>query len=89
MKRRGDYGFDAPYALVTFAALGAASVVAAIAASRGQDGHHLARMMGFYSAFFLGNALSFLYTTRHGKFQVWDKILDELHASLSHYRGCP
>jgi hypothetical protein len=28
--RRCDYGYDAPYALVAFAALGAASVVAAI-----------------------------------------------------------
>ncbi len=70
MERRSDYGYDAPYALVTFAALGAASVVAAIASLWSQQSGHLASTMGFYSAFFLGNALSFLYTTRRGKFQV-------------------
>src|SRR6185295_10449169 len=32
-----------------------------------------------YGAFFLGNALSFFYTTRRGKFQVWDEILDTFH----------
>ena len=33
MKQRGDYGYDAPYALVTFAAIGKVSAVAAIVAS--------------------------------------------------------
>jgi arsenite methyltransferase len=79
MERRSDYGFDAPYALVTFAALGAASAVAATGSLWGHQSGHLTAMMGFYSAFFLGNALSFLYTTRRGKFQVWDEVLDELH----------
>src|SRR5580765_6456558 len=78
MERRGDYGFDAPYAPVAFAAVGTASAVAAIVSWwRYQDGH-LARMFGLYSAFFSGNALSFLYTTRRGKFQVWEEILDDL-----------
>ena len=36
-------------------------------------------MMAFYGAFFLANASSFLYTTRRGKFQVWEEILDGLH----------
>jgi ubiquinone/menaquinone biosynthesis C-methylase UbiE len=35
--------------------------------------------MGIYGAFFLANALSFLYTTRRGKFLVWNEILDDLH----------
>jgi arsenite methyltransferase len=78
MERRGDYGFDAPYALATFAVLGTGSTVAAIAALWSHQGGHLAAKMGFYGAFFLGNALSFLYTTRRGKFQVWDDVLDEL-----------
>jgi len=79
MGRRGDYGFDAPYALVTFAAVGAACAVVAIASLWRQHTGHLAATMGFYGAFFLGNALSFLHTTRRGKFQVWDEVLDELH----------
>jgi SAM-dependent methyltransferase len=78
MKRHGDYGYDAPYALVTFAALGCAALLASIVAWWNHRGH-LAAMMGFYGAFFLANALSFLHTTRRGKFQVWDEILDALH----------
>ncbi|MEP6905464.1 MAG: hypothetical protein ABI875_05235 [Gemmatimonadales bacterium] len=78
MERRGDYGYDAPYALVTSAALGAAGVSGAIVSWWNQRGH-LAAMMGFYGAFFLTNAFSFFYTTRRGKFQVWDEVLDELH----------
>jgi ubiquinone/menaquinone biosynthesis C-methylase UbiE len=77
MERHGDYGYDAPYALVTFAALGGVSVIAAIVSWWSQRGH-LAATMGFYGAFFLTNAFSFLYTTRRGKFQVWDEVLDEL-----------
>ncbi|MBI1852587.1 MAG: class I SAM-dependent methyltransferase [Planctomycetes bacterium] len=77
MERRGDYGYDAPYGLVTFAVLGAASAIAAIVSWWSQRGH-LTAIMGFYGAFFLTNAFSFLYTTRRGKFQVWDNVLDEL-----------
>jgi arsenite methyltransferase len=77
MDRHGDYGYDAPYALVIFAALGTVSATAAIVSwiQRGR----LAAMLGFYAAFFLANAFSFLYTTRRGKFQVWEEILDALH----------
>jgi arsenite methyltransferase len=76
-ERRGDYGYDAPYALVAFVALGAGAAIAAIVSWWVEQGHTSA-MMGFYAAFFLANAFSFLYTTRRGKFQVWDEILDGL-----------
>ena len=69
-----DYGYDAPYALKAFATLGAGSVVAAIVA-RWRQNSHLAAMLGFYGAFFLANAASFFYTTRRGKFQVWDEVV--------------
>jgi arsenite methyltransferase len=77
MDRHGDYGYDAPYALVTFAALGAGSAIASLVSwvQRGR----VTAMLGFYGAFFLANAFSFLYTTRRGKFQVWEEILDALH----------
>ena len=55
-----------------------ASVVVA-GVSFGKHDRHLAALTGLYGAFFLANALSFLYTTRRGKFQVWTEILDELH----------
>ena len=77
MEQRGDYGYDAPYALEMFAALGGASAVAATVSWWNQSGG--LALLTFYSAFFLANAFSFLYTTRRGKFQVWDEILDELH----------
>jgi SAM-dependent methyltransferase len=77
MERRGDYGYDAPYGLLIFAGLGAAGVVAAIVSWWNERGPLGA--LTFYGAFFLANAFSFLYTTRRGKFQVWDEILDELH----------
>jgi arsenite methyltransferase len=74
---RADYGYDAPYALVSFAALGAGSlVVAAAAAWTGRT--HLARITAVYAVLFLGNAASFLYTTRRGKREVWGEILDRL-----------
>ena len=78
MKRHGDYGYDAPYALVAFTVLGAGGVIAAIVSWWIQR-RHLAAPLGSYGAFFLTNAVSFFYTTRRGKFQVWEEILDDLH----------
>jgi arsenite methyltransferase len=77
MERRADYGYDAPYALMAFIGLGTASLVAAIVSwlSHGE----LTRMFVLYAVFFLANASSFLYTTRRGKFHVWNEILDNLH----------
>jgi arsenite methyltransferase len=78
MERHGDYGYDAPYALLAFTALGIVTAVAAIVSWWSQQGHPAA-VLGFYSAFFLLNAFSFHYTTRRGKFQVWADVLDQLH----------
>src|SRR3989442_13868413 len=76
--RRGDYGYDAPYALVIFGLLSVASGIAAtILWLRGPI--HAARPMTVYFVFFLANASSFLYTTRRGKFIEWTRILDDLH----------
>jgi hypothetical protein len=72
-----DYGYDAPYALVIFAVIGAAGTIGAIVAWREGD-RHLTAVMSFYAVFFLGNALSFSYATRRGKFVVWNNILDGL-----------
>ena len=78
MERRGDYGYDAPYALIAFALLGVISAAAAIVGVLSGSGH-MAAVMSLYAAFFLANALSFFYTTRYGKFLVWNEILDTLH----------
>jgi SAM-dependent methyltransferase len=78
VERHGDYGYDAPYALIAFATLGTASAVAAIVTWWTGSGH-AAAIAGCYAAFFLANAASFWYTTRRGKFQVWNEVLDGLH----------
>jgi len=77
MAKHADYGYDAPYALAMFAVFGTAGVTIAMVALW-NHARPLAATAGFYGTFFLANALSFFYTTRHGKFQVWNDVLDEL-----------
>jgi SAM-dependent methyltransferase len=75
--RRGAYGYDAPYALGTFASLSlVGAVIAAISWRQGET--RTATWAAIYFAFFLGNTISFLYTTRRGKFVEWERILDRL-----------
>src|SRR5689334_2132016 len=75
--RRGDYGYDAPYALVIFGLVALAAAVAAAICWR--DGEpRVAMQMSAYFVFFLGNTSSFFYTTRRGKFVEWDGILESL-----------
>lgn len=79
MQRRGDYGYDAPYALVAFALLGTGCAIAAVVVWATNGGRRPVAQLVFYALFGFGNALSFLFTTRRGKFQVWEEILDSLH----------
>ena len=74
---RGEYGYDAPYALVIFGCLAIACGVGAVIASRLQT--YVFFTITFYFVFFLANTASFLYTTRRGKFLEWERILDDLH----------
>ena len=75
---RGEYGYDAPYALVIFGSLAVVSGVGA-AIAWGQLPTREAARITFYFVFFLLNTLSFFYTTRRGKFLEWERILDRLH----------
>jgi arsenite methyltransferase len=75
--RRGEYGYDAPYAIVIFGAAAVASAVAAAICWRDGDIRVGARMTMFF-VFFSANTASFLYTTRRGKFVEWARILDRL-----------
>jgi arsenite methyltransferase len=76
--RRGEYGYDAPYALVIFGSLAALSGLgAAIAWWRMPI--QAAAPTTLYFVLFLVNTASFLYTTRRGKFIEWDRILDRTH----------
>ena len=75
--RRGDYGYDAPYALVIFGLLAVASGIGAAIAWLGGP-IRAATPITFYFVFFLANTSSFFYTTRRGKFLEWNRILDGL-----------
>ena len=77
--RRGDYGFDAPYALVIFGLLAVATAFGAAMAWWRQLPIRAAASLTFYCVFFSANAFSFCYTTRRGKFIEWERILDRLH----------
>jgi len=74
---RGEYGYDAPYALVIFGSLAVVSGAgAAIAWWRWPDA---AVSLTLYFVLFLAFTGSFLYTTRRGKFLEWERILDGIH----------
>ena len=77
MKPKGEYGFDAPYvpALMVLGSLPLwfGGVRAAI---RG-DALGVA-MMGVSAAFLVFCAGTFIFTTRTGKFMVWDELLSGL-----------
>jgi SAM-dependent methyltransferase len=74
---RADYGYDAPYALVIFTVVGGGAAIGSLVSILRGSGRPAA-ILAVYAVFFLGNALSFLYTTRRGKFRVWEEILDGL-----------
>jgi len=75
--RHGEYGYDAPYALVMFGLLAVSSGI--WAAMAWLDGPIRPAMPAtLYFVFFLANTSSFFYTTRRGKFLEWNRILDRL-----------
>lgn len=76
-RHAGDYGYDAPYALLAFAGVTIAAAVGAVLALLAHD-PGLVRIAAAYAAFFGFSAASFYYTTRHGKFHEWEQILDGL-----------
>ena len=77
---RADYGYDAPYALIMFAVLTLLSALGALRL-RAHGAARPATIMALYTAFFLANFGSFLYTTRRGKFLEWNAVLEDLGLS--------
>jgi hypothetical protein len=65
-ERRGDYGYDAPYALLFLAALGGAGVVASIVAWGMRD--RASTPLALAGAFYLANAFSFFTRRAAGSF---------------------
>lgn len=77
-RRRGDYGFDAPYVPVFLAAFGAALLVVGLLVGllSGSMWGLIGPVLG--AAFFWLSAGSYIYTTRVGKFSVWAGVLQRL-----------
>ena len=76
-ERRGDYGFDSPYVPIGLAAAAILAFgVAAISFANSRTG--LACLSLAISFVFGLSTLSFVWTTRRGKFIVWGELLDGL-----------
>ncbi len=73
--RRGEYGYDAPYALVIFGFLAVLTGLGTAMAWWQIPGPD-ARRITVYFVFLLVATTSFFYTTRRGKFIEWERILD-------------
>ena len=74
---RGEYGYDAPYALVIFGSLALVTGLGA-AIAWWRMPMRAAAPITMYSVLFLANIASFFYTTRRGKFLEWQRILDRI-----------
>ena len=76
-RRRGDYGFDAPYVPIMLAVIGliflAIGIVALILGSVISGIIFL-----LYALFMFLSSASYVYTTRAGKFRSWAAILSQL-----------
>jgi SAM-dependent methyltransferase len=75
--RRGDYGFDSPYVPIAFA-LATIFGLGVAAASIAWSMVWLTGVSLLISIAFAFSALSFIWTTRRGKFVVWAELLDAL-----------
>ena len=77
MKPKGEYGFDAPY-VPALMLLGSVPLwFGAVRAAMHGDALGVA-MMGASATFLVFCAGTFIFTTRTGKFVVWDELLAEL-----------
>jgi ubiquinone/menaquinone biosynthesis C-methylase UbiE len=93
-RRRGDYGYDAPYVPIAFAAIGIVLLGLTAASIWLFNQPVLAVVCAIYAVYMLLSAGSYLYTTRVGKFRVWAELLtglrlrgDEQAADLGCGRG--
>jgi cyclopropane fatty-acyl-phospholipid synthase-like methyltransferase len=74
--RRADYGIDAPIVPAVFGAITAVAAVVTVVVLVG--GEPWWWILGLICLWFGLQTASFLYTTTRGKFEVWDRLLDDL-----------
>ncbi len=81
-QRRGDYGFDAPFAPILMVLGGTLMLAWAITQLLLGEGRLVlvrATALGIGAVWLFLNAGTFIYTTRAGKFAVWAELLDGLN----------
>ncbi len=79
-RRRGHYGFDAPYAPISMLLGGIICIVMAAGwAGGGIPVTYGPLWLGLYGLALLGMAGSYAYTTLRGKFAVWEELIDGLN----------
>jgi arsenite methyltransferase len=74
---QGDYGFDSPYVPIGFAAAATACVVVAVILFE-LSWPWLSGLALACAVIFSLSTLSFVWTTKRGKFAVWAELLDAL-----------
>jgi arsenite methyltransferase len=77
-RRRGDYGFDAPYVPLLLGLSGVIFLAVGLLGLWVFTIPVLGVICLVYAIFFLLSATSYVYTTRGGKFRAWANILAEL-----------
>lgn len=77
-RRRGDYGFDAPYVPVILALIGLICLIVGILFIALFQSPGAGLIFVIYAIFMLLCAVSYIYTTRRGKFEVWAQLLSGL-----------
>jgi SAM-dependent methyltransferase len=77
-KRRGNYGIDAPRVLMMLWLSSIVLLVLGAAFLSQPDWLALGLIALYWSLWMLGGSISYLFTTRRGKFAVWSEILQQL-----------
>lgn len=78
VRRRGDYGFDAPYVPLLLGLVGAIFLTLGLLSLWVLRISVLGVICMVYAVFFLLSVVSYVYTTRWGKFRAWANILTQL-----------
>ena len=89
-RRRGDYGYDAPPALIGIVSIAILATILAVASWMTPEHRGFPRAVG-YAVIFGLEAAWFCYGTRRGKFHMWEYILDGLKLQGSEHvldMGC-
>lgn len=76
-RRKGEYGFDAPYVLLAFSVGTVVGLVAGVVGLMRSIGWLAIVGLGYAASFSLSTA-SYLWTTRRGKIAIWAELLDEM-----------